>query len=232
MFALNIFFLLNSVNVALLLSTISYSYAKSEIETQLVFTVLFHAQEGTICKQGQVFTDFKIFVYFFSNTNGADQSGNCCGYIETLSQETFQYGKFKQGIQPNCQILRNRNYQVFRSSDSLQLGCHSLDHGQCYEWLCRPYLCCLWIDLDVLYGFATQNLIRRPFMMVREVKKLLWSCLKFTNSHWKSIFMNFMPCLWNHVLIFIYIVSFMSFDLYILPISISFLAKLLTSFDF
>ena len=29
---------------------------------------------------------------------------------------------------------------------------------------------CVWIDLDVLYGFATQNLIRKSFRMVRRVK--------------------------------------------------------------
>ena len=38
--------------------------------------------------------------------------------------------------------------------------------------LFRLYLCCLWIDLVVLHGFATQNSMRKPFMMVRGVKKL------------------------------------------------------------
>ncbi len=31
--------------------------------------------------------------------------------------------------------------------------------------LFRSYLRCLWIDLDVLRGFATQNLIKKPFLM-------------------------------------------------------------------
>ncbi len=29
----------------------------------------------------------------------------------------------------------------------------------------------LWTELDVLYAFTTYNLLRRPFMMVRGVKK-------------------------------------------------------------
>ena len=49
---------------------------------------------------------------------------------------------------------------------------HSFPHGQCNRQLFRQYFCCSWINLGVLYGYATQNLIRKPFIMVRGVKKL------------------------------------------------------------
>ncbi len=47
---------------------------------------------------------------------------------------------------------------------------HPLTHSKRNVQLCRPCLRCLWIYLDVLYGFATQTLISRPFLMVRGVK--------------------------------------------------------------
>ncbi len=43
-------------------------------------------------------------------------------------------------------------------------------HSQSHVKLCRLYLGCLWIDLDIPSGFDNKNLIRKPYLMVREVK--------------------------------------------------------------
>ncbi len=45
----------------------------------------------------------------------------------------------------------------------------SLTHRKRNVQLFWPYLRCLWIDLDVLYGFATQNFMKMPFLMVAGV---------------------------------------------------------------
>ena len=44
--------------------------------------------------------------------------------------------------------------------------CHRLIHLQRHVYLFQQYLRCLWIDLDVLYGFAPKNLKRKSFLMV------------------------------------------------------------------
>ncbi len=42
-------------------------------------------------------------------------------------------------------------------------------------YLFRPYHCCLWTDLEVLYVMATLTLTRKQFMMVRGVKSFCGS---------------------------------------------------------
>ncbi len=42
----------------------------------------------------------------------------------------------------------------------------SLTHGQRNEKLWGHISVCLWINLDVLYGFATENFIRKASLMV------------------------------------------------------------------
>ena len=42
-------------------------------------------------------------------------------------------------------------------------------HSRVFRWW-GSYLRCSWIDLDVLYGFVTYNLIRKPFLAVTGVK--------------------------------------------------------------
>ncbi len=48
-----------------------------------------------------------------------------------------------------------------------------------------------WTVLDVLYGFATQNLTRKSFIMVGgEITELLWSCCPFLRGI-EHIFLRF-----------------------------------------
>ena len=48
----------------------------------------------------------------------------------------------------------------------------SLNHSLMDNVTNSSFVHCLWIGLDVLYCFVTYNLISKPFMMVRGVKKL------------------------------------------------------------
>ncbi len=92
----------------------------------------------------------------------------------------YENNKFHSLIVLEAQLLSN--YQkisfplIIRRSASLKLHrCHRLAPSHRHSrniQLFRPYIRCLLVDLDVLYGFATQNLIRKPCIMVRGVKKL------------------------------------------------------------
>ncbi len=67
----------------------------------------------------------------------------------------------------------NQQQMCFLKLSSSVIRQLSQTHSLTSTQLCRPYIRCLWIDLDVFfYCFVTQNLIRKLFLVFAGVKML------------------------------------------------------------
>ena len=83
-----------------------------------------------------------------------------------VSDASAHYLKQENGLKPSLKFIDNTYFKIyFRSRVSAINVTDSLPHSR-HIYLYRPYPRFLWIELDIIYDFATSKLILKPFLLV------------------------------------------------------------------